>query len=149
MRNVTKILLVEDNEGDIVLTRRALSKTEMEYKIDVVRDGEEALMYLRKNGIFQDAETPDLILLDINLPKIDGMDVLKQIKGDGKLRTIPVIMLTSSDSEKDILMAYSNYANWYITKPKDFKKFIEIVQAIKDCLISIVKFPNHQASAGQ
>jgi CheY-like chemotaxis protein len=145
MDNVSKILLIEDNEGDIILTRRALSKAKMENDINVMRDGYEALKYLRKEGKFQNAETPDLILLDINLPKIDGMEVLKQIKNDEKLRLIPVVMLTSSDSEKDIISAYYNHANCYITKPTDFNKFMEIVQMIKSCWISIMKLPKHQA----
>ena len=139
-----KILLVEDNEGDIKLTTQALQKARVGNGINVVKDGEKALKYLRKEGIYKDTETPDLILLDINLPKVDGIEVLASIKSDNLLRLIPIVMLTTSDSEKDILNSYSNHANCYIVKPVDFKKFIEVVQQIKDFWITIVKLPKHQ-----
>lgn len=138
-----KILLVEDNEGDIVLTTTALRKAKVGNGINVAKDGEEALKFLRKEGVFAHAETPDLILLDINLPKVDGMEVLSEIKKDENLKTIPVVMLTTSDSEKDILNSYHNHANCYIVKPVDFKKFMDVVQMIKDFWISIVKLPKH------
>ena len=141
MSQELKILLVEDNEGDVVLTTQALKKANISEGINVVMDGDEALRYLRKEGLFKNAETPDLILLDINLPKIDGMEVLAEIKKDEGLLRIPVVMLTTSDSEKDILNAYYNHANCYIVKPADFKKFIEVVQTIKDFWISSVKLP--------
>jgi len=143
MSKEIKILLVEDNEGDVVLTLQALKKANVANGINVAMDGEEAMMYLRKEGKFMEAETPDLILLDINLPKIDGMEVLAEIKNDNNLKSIPVVMLTTSDSESDIIRSYNNHANCYITKPVDFKKFIEVVQAIKDFWISIVKLPKH------
>ena len=136
-----KILLVEDNEGDIILTTQALRKAKVGNGINVVKDGDKALMYLRKEGIYRDVETPDLILLDINLPKVDGIEVLATIKNDSVLKVIPIVMLTTSDSEKDILTSYINHANCYILKPVDFKKFIDVVQQIKDFWITIVKLP--------
>lgn len=144
MSKEIKILLVEDNEGDVVLTMQALKKANVTNGINVAMDGEEAMKYLRKEGKFRNAETPDLILLDINLPKIDGMEVLAEIKNDDNLKSIPVVMLTTSDSEKDIVRSYNNHANCYITKPVDFKKFMEVIQAIKDFWITIVKLPKHE-----
>lgn len=141
MNKEIKILLVEDNEGDIVLTEQALKKAHMATEFNVARDGDQALKYLRKTGEFQDAETPDLIFLDINLPGINGMEVLKEIKKDQILKTIPVVMLTTSESGEDIIESYRNYANCYIVKPVDFKKFMDVVQKIKDFWISIVKLP--------
>ena len=143
MKSEIKILLVEDNEGDVVLTMQALKKANVINGINVAMDGDEAMKYLRKEGRFSNAETPDLILLDINLPKIDGMEVLAEIKNDQDLKSIPVVMLTTSDSENDIVRSYNNHANCYITKPVDFRKFIEVIQAIKDFWISIVKLPKH------
>lgn len=137
-----RILLVEDNEGDIVLTLEALKEAKLSNGIQVVKDGEEALQYLRKQGRFKQAESPDLILLDINLPKVDGKEVLAVIKKDENLRIIPVVVLTTSDSEKDILESYQKHANCYITKPGDFQKFMYVVNMIKDFWISIVQLPN-------
>ncbi len=144
MKNVLKILLVEDNEGDIVLTMEALRKARGGNDISVVRDGDEALKYLRKEGKFINAETPDLILLDINLPKVDGLEVLATIKNDEILRSIPVVMLTTSETENDIMQSYHNHANCYIVKPVDFKKFMEVIQIIKDFWFIVVKLPKHQ-----
>lgn len=143
MNKEIKVFLVEDNEGDIVLTTQALKKAKLTNSISVARDGDEALKYLRKEGKFKDAETPELILLDINLPKIDGLEVLKEIKNDEAIRCIPVLVLTTSDSEIDIIKSYYNHANCYITKPVDFNKFMEVVQIIKDFWITIVKLPKH------
>ena len=142
MNKEVKILLVEDNEGDIVLTLEALKEAKFSNGIYVVKDGEEALQYLRKEGRFEKAWTPDLILLDINLPRLDGKEVLAEIKKDPKLMVIPVVMLTTSDSEKDIMESYHNHANCYITKPVDFQKFMEVVYVIKNFWISIVQLPN-------
>lgn len=144
MNKEIKILLVEDNEGDIVLTMQALKKANVTNGLSIVRDGDEALNYLRNKGKFENSETPDLILLDINLPKVDGIEVLTEIKNDENLRVIPVVMLTTSESENDIVRSYNNHANCYITKPVDFKKFMEVVQMIKDFWISIVKLPGHE-----
>ena len=146
MNKEIKILLVEDNEGDIILTRQALKKANVTNGLSVAKDGDEALKYLRKKDEFANAETPDLILLDINLPKVDGMEVLAEIKNDETLKIIPVVMLTTSDSEKDIIRSYHNHANCYITKPVDFKKFIGVVQMIRDFWISIVKLPKHKTN---
>ena len=143
MKDEIRILLVEDNEGDVVLTMQALKKANVTNGINVAMDGDEAMKYLRKEGRFGNAETPDLILLDINLPKLDGMEVLAEIKNDENLKSIPVVMLTTSDSENDIVASYNNHANCYITKPVDFRKFIEVIQAIKDFWITIVKLPKH------
>jgi CheY-like chemotaxis protein len=135
------ILLVEDNEGDIVLTVEALKEAKITNKVIVVRDGEEALSYLYREGGFADAELPDIIFLDINLPRIDGKEVLTRIKNDENLKFIPVVILTTSDSEKDIMDSYMSHANCYITKPVDFNKFIQVVNTIKNFWISIVKLP--------
>ena len=136
------ILLVEDNEGDIILTLEALKEANVSNTIHVVTDGEEALQYLQKQGRFNNAVTPDLILLDINLPKIDGKEVLAEIKNDADLKVIPVVILTTSSSEKDILESYQHHANCYITKPVDFKNFTHVVNRITNFWISIVQLPN-------
>lgn len=141
MKKEVTILLVEDNEGDIVLTVEALRMAKMTNKVIVVRDGEEALNYLYREGNFADAELPDLILLDINLPRVDGKEVLTRIKNDATLRVIPVVILTTSDSEKDVMDSYTNHANCYITKPVDFNKFMQVVHMIKDFWIMLVKLP--------
>lgn len=141
MKQEIRILLVEDNEGDILLTMKALKDANLHNEIDVVRDGEMALRFLHKQPPFENAGTPGLILLDINLPKIDGKEVLAQIKNDRTLNIIPVVMLTTSNSEIDILESYQHHANCYITKPVDFNKFMKVVQAIKDFWISIVQLP--------
>ena len=130
------ILLVEDNEGDIVLTQEALKDGRIKNNIIIARDGVEALAVLDSGN-----ELPDLILLDINLPKLNGLEVLTAIKKDPRLKTIPVIMLSTSDEQNDILTSYSNYANCFITKPVDFNRFIEVVRSIEDFWISIVKLP--------
>ena len=136
-------LLVEDNEGDIVLTLEALKEAKLKNRISVVRNGEEALQFLYQQGKYIGDDTPHLILLDINLPKIDGKEVLFKVKNDPKLKKIPVVILTTSSSEKDILDAYNNYANCYITKPVDLDKFINVIHTIEDFWISIVQLPKH------
>ena len=135
------ILLVEDNEGDVVLTLEALKEAKLKNKISVVRDGEQALAFLYKEGIYAHEDIPQLVLLDINLPKIDGKEVLGRIKSDPDLKKIPVVILTTSSSEKDILEAYNNYANCYITKPVDLDKFIDVIHTVEDFWISIVQLP--------
>ena len=135
------ILLVEDNEGDVVLTLEALKEAKLTNRISVVRDGEEALSFLYKQGKYEIAEAPQLILLDINLPKIDGKEVLAKVKNDPDLKKIPVVILTTSSSEKDILEAYNNHANCYITKPVDLEKFIDVIHTVEDFWISIVQLP--------
>jgi two-component system, chemotaxis family, response regulator Rcp1 len=143
MMKEVRILLVEDNEGDIVLTMEALKEARVHNTVDVVRDGEQAMQYLYKEGAYTSAQTPDIIFLDINLPKIDGTEILAQIKNDDILKVIPVIMLTTSDAERDIMTSYYNHANCYITKPVDMDKFMDVIQTIKSFWISIVKLPKH------
>lgn len=133
------ILLVDDNEGDILLTKEALDDARIINKISIASDGVEAIRFLRKRT--KTSEMPDLILLDINLPKMDGTEVLGIIKNDPELKRIPVIMLTTSSAEKDILASYNNYANCYITKPVDLDRFMDVVRTIEDFWISIVKLP--------
>jgi two-component system, chemotaxis family, response regulator Rcp1 len=132
------ILLVDDNEGDILLTREALDDARIVNKISIAYDGLEAIRFLKKGP---SANTPDLILLDINLPKMNGTEVLGIIKNDPDLKRIPVIMLTTSSAEKDILASYDNHANCYITKPVDLDRFMSVVRTIEDFWISIVKLP--------
>ncbi|MGV3526432.1 MAG: response regulator [Candidatus Sericytochromatia bacterium] len=135
------ILLVEDNEGDIILTVEALREGRLQNTISVVRDGQEALDFLYRRQAHSQAPQPDLILLDLNLPKVDGVEVLQQIKSDTLLRMIPVVVLTTSSSERDILLTYSHHANCYITKPVDLDKFMQVVRVLEDFWISIVKLP--------
>ena len=133
------ILLVDDNEGDILLTKEALDDAQFINKISIAYDGVEALRFLKQHA--GDKDRPDLILLDINLPKMDGTELLGIIKTDPDLKRIPVIMLTTSSAEKDILTSYNNYANCYITKPVDLERFMDVVRTIEDFWISIVKLP--------
>lgn len=135
------ILLVEDNEGDIVLTMEALDDARILNKVYVKRDGAEALDFLYSIIDNNTSELPDLILLDINLPKIDGKEVLHKIKTHPTLKKIPVVMLTTSSSEVDILESYNNHANCYIIKPVDLNKFFNIVKAIENFWVTIVKLP--------
>ena len=138
------ILLVDDNEGDILLTREALDDARIINKISIAYDGIQAIDLLKKSARVA-GTMPDLILLDINLPKMNGTEVLSIIKNDPDLRRIPVIMLTTSSSEKDILASYNNYANCYITKPVDLDRFMDVVRTIEDFWISIVKLPKTHA----
>jgi len=135
------ILLVDDNEGDILLTKEALEEAKIVNRISVAYDGVQALNFLKKEPPFLHEESPDLILLDINLPRMDGTELLSIIKRDPELRRIPVIMLTTSSSERDILISYDNHANCYITKPVDLERFMDVVRTIEDFWISIVKLP--------
>ena len=137
-----EILLVEDNEGDIRLTIEAFKEAKIRNNIRVVRDGEEAIAYLRKQGVYENAPAPDIILLDINLPKIDGKEVLSIMKNDPLLKTIPVIMLTTSSADSDVQDAYANHANCYVIKPVDLNKFMEVIRSIEEYWVSIVKLPN-------
>jgi two-component system, chemotaxis family, response regulator Rcp1 len=136
-----EILLVEDNPGDVRLTREALSEGKVHNNLSVAQDGVEALAYLRKEGKYSDATRPDLILLDLNLPKVDGREVLAAIKADLKLRNIPVVILTSSEAEQDIVRAYDLHANCYVTKPVDLDQFIHVVRSVEDFWFTIVKLP--------
>jgi CheY-like chemotaxis protein len=138
------ILLVEDNEGDILLTREAFEEAKIHTKLSVVKDGKEALDFLTRQGKYPDAQLPDLLLLDVNLPKKNGHEVLQYIKGDDHLKHIPVIMLTTSSSERDINLSYNNYANCYITKPVEVNEFLQVVATIENFWISIVKLPTNK-----
>lgn len=136
-----EILLVEDNPGDVRLTREALHDAKVRNNLNVVGDGVEALAFLRRLGKYSAAPRPDLILLDLNLPKKDGREVLEEIKQDGSLRHIPVVILTSSQAEQDILQAYELHANCYVSKPVDLDQFITVVKSIEDFWFTIVKLP--------
>jgi CheY-like chemotaxis protein len=135
------ILLVEDNPGDVELTREAIENSKLLNKMWVVEDGEAALAFLRREGSYVDTPRPDLILLDLNLPKMDGRELLAEIKADENLRRIPVVVLTTSRAEKDVLKSYNLHANCYITKPIGFNEFAKVVKAIKDFWLNIVVLP--------
>jgi len=138
------ILLVEDNEGDILLTTEAFEDAKILVKLSVVKDGMEAIDFVNKKGKYSNAEQPDLLLLDVNLPKKNGHEVLKHIKENDNTRHIPVIMLTTSSSEKDINQSYNNYVNCYITKPVEVNDFMDVVSTIENFWISIVKLPSRK-----
>lgn len=136
-----QVLLVEDNPGDAQLTRIALEDSKISIHLNVVEDGVEAMAFLRKQEKYAKAAHPDIILLDLNLPRKDGREVLAEIKGDENLKRIPVVVLTTSQAEEDILKAYNLCANCYITKPVDFDQFVKIVQSIENFWFAIVKLP--------
>lgn len=138
------ILLVEDNEGDIMLTTEALEEAKILSKLSVIKDGKEAIEFAGKVGKYGNADVPDLILLDINLPKKNGHEVLTFIKKSDHLKHIPVIMLTTSSAEKDIDMAYKHYANCYIIKPVNVIDFVSVIATIENFWISIVKLSNKE-----
>jgi len=140
--NPIEILLVEDNAGDVRLTREALKDAKVLNTLHVVRDGEEAMDYLCRKGKYADAPRPDLILLDLNLPRKDGREVLAEIKADEDLKRIPVVILTTSKSEEDVLKMYNLHANCYVTKPLDLDQFIRVVQAIEDFWFTVVRLPD-------
>ena len=135
-------LLVEDNPGDVRLTQEALKNHKVQNNLHVVTDGEEAMDFLRRQGKYKDAPRPDIILLDLNLPRKDGREVLAEIKSDPDLKTIPVVIITSSEAEQDIVKSYNLNANCYVTKPVDLDQFIKVVQSINDFWLTIVKLPS-------
>ncbi|MGA3289675.1 MAG: response regulator [Candidatus Bathyarchaeia archaeon] len=135
------ILLVEDNPGDVRLTKEALKDAKVLNEVYVARDGVEAMEFLNKKGSFKKAPTPDLILLDLNLPRKDGREVLAEIKKDSKLMRIPVVILTTSKADEDIVRTYNLHANAYITKPVDLNRFVEIMHALEEFWFTIVKLP--------
>ena len=137
-----EILLVEDNPGDVRLTREALRENKVNNNLHVAVDGTEALDFLFRRGKYVDAPHPDLVLLDLNLPKKNGREVLAEVKADPLLRRIPVVILTTSDAEQDILASYDLHANCYITKPVDLDRFIEVVKSIEGFWLCVVKLPN-------
>jgi CheY-like chemotaxis protein len=136
-----EVLLVEDDPGDVLMTREAFEDNKVRNRLTVVSDGEEALAYLRREGEYADAVRPDLILLDLNLPRRDGREVLAEIKSDVQLHQIPVVVLTTSQSEEDILRSYQLHANAYVTKPVDFDSFIAVVRQIDNFFLTVVKLP--------
>jgi CheY-like chemotaxis protein len=136
-----EVLLVEDDEGDVLMTREALHEGKVLNRLAVVGDGVEAVDYLRRKKPYADAVRPDLILLDLNLPKKDGRQVLADIKTDAELRRIPVVVLTTSAADEDVLGSYDLHANAYVTKPVDFDRFVEVIRQIDDFFISVVKLP--------
>lgn len=136
-----EILLVEDNPGDVRLTQEALKESRVLNKLQVARDGEEAMAILRRHGAHKSAARPDLVLLDLNLPKKDGREVLAEIKRDPDLKRIPVVILTTSKADEDVARTYDDHANCYIVKPVDLNQFIEVVKSLKNFWLTIVKLP--------
>jgi two-component system, chemotaxis family, response regulator Rcp1 len=136
-----EILLVEDNPGDARLTREALAHSKVKNNLHHAKDGEEAIAFLRRQGPYADAPTPDLVLLDLNLPRRDGREVLEDIKNDPALMTIPVVILTSSQAEEDILRSYRLHANCFITKPVDLEQLTKVVQGIEQFWFTLVRLP--------
>jgi CheY-like chemotaxis protein len=142
--NLISVLLVEDDPGDVLLIREAFSEHKVGNVLSVVSDGVEAMRFVRGEGEHAGRDRPDLVLLDLNLPRKSGAEVLAEIKGDPELSTIPVIVLTTSEAEEDVLRSYKMHANAYITKPVDFERFKQIVHQIDDFFIGIVKLPPRQ-----
>ena len=141
MQNPIEILLIEDNPADIRLTQEAFREARLQNTVHVVQDGVNAMAFIRQTAPFQQAPRPDLILLDLNLPKKDGREVLKEIKSDTHTRTIPVVVLTTSDDEADVLRSYNLHANAYLVKPIDILQFIKMIQSLEDFWLSVVKLP--------
>jgi CheY-like chemotaxis protein len=139
-----EILLVEDNPADVRLTQEALKEGKVRNNLFVARDGVEALEFLRRNGPHANATKPDLILLDLNLPRKDGREVLADIKNDDTLRSIPVVVLTTSSAEADILKSYNLHANCYITKPVDLEQFVQVIKSIDDFWLTVVRLPSEK-----
>jgi CheY-like chemotaxis protein len=139
--SVIQVLLVEDDPGDVLMTREAFEDNKVATTLHVVSDGAEAMEFLRKEGDHSDAPTPDLVLLDLNLPRMDGREVLAAVKADDELRQIPIVVLTTSEAEEDVLRSYALHANAYVTKPVDFERFMEVVRKIDDFFVSVVRLP--------
>ena len=139
--SVIQVLLVEDDPGDVLMTREAFEDNKVANVLHVVSDGAEAMEFLRKEGDHTGAPTPDLVLLDLNLPRMDGREVLAAVKADDELRQIPIVVLTTSEAEEDVLRSYALHANAYVTKPVDFERFIEVVRKIDDFSVSVVRLP--------
>nr|WP_067178722.1 response regulator [Microtetraspora niveoalba] len=137
-----EVLLVEDDAGDVLLTREAFELNKVKNRLHVVNDGEQAMAFLRREGEYADAPRPDMILLDLNLPRKDGREVLAEVKADPGLRSIPVVVLTTSEAEEDIVRSYHLHANAYVSKPVDFDQFIRVVRQIDDFFVTVVKLPS-------
>ena len=136
-----EVLLVEDDPGDVMMTREAFQDYKLHNQLHVVSDGAEAMAFLRQEGEYAGRPRPDLVLLDLNLPRMDGRQVLEAIKSDPELASIPVVVLTTSENEDDVLHSYSLHANAYVTKPVDFQRFIEVVRQIDDFFVTVVRLP--------
>jgi CheY-like chemotaxis protein len=136
---VVDVLLVEDDPGDVLMTREAFGHYKIQNELHVVTDGEQALQFLRRTGDYEGAPRPGLILLDLNLPRRDGLEVLAELKADPELKVIPVVILTTSQAEQDILRSYALHANAYVSKPVDFERFMEVIQQIDNFFITVVK----------
>ena len=147
MESNIHVLLVEDNPADADLTRETLETSKLHLALSVAIDGIEAMRFLRREGEYAGVPRPDLILLDLNLPKKDGRQILSEIKADSEFRRIPIVILTSSDAERDVAQSYALGANCYVTKPVDLKAFQAIVQAVEDFWFTVVKLPVHMSSA--
>jgi len=135
------VLLVEDDPGDVLMTREAFEEHKLRNTLHVVSDGVQAVSFLRREGEYAEAPRPGLILLDLNLPRKDGREVLAEIKTDESLRSIPVVVLTTSEAEEDVLRSYDLHANAYVTKPVDFERFVEVIRQIDEFFISVVRLP--------
>lgn len=146
MGRPVEFLLAEDNPGDVRLTKEALRESKISNNLNVVPDGVEAMAFLRREGKYADAPRPDVILLDLNLPKKDGREVLAEVKADPSLRLIPVVIITSSEAEQDVLKTYELYANCYVTKPVDLEQFIKVIQSIETFWLTIVTLPSSVTS---
>ena len=136
-----EVLLVEDDPGDVMMTREAFQDYKLQNQLHVVSDGAEAMEFLRQEGEYAGRPRPDLVLLDLNLPRMDGRQVLEAIKSDPELASIPVVVLTTSENEDDVLRSYSLHANAYVTKPVDFARFIEVIRQIDDFFVTVVRLP--------
>jgi CheY-like chemotaxis protein len=136
-----EILLVEDDAGDVLLTTEALESSKLTNRLHVAENGELALRFLRREPPYTDAPRPDIVLLDLNLPRVDGREVLAEVKGDPELHRIPIVVLTTSEAEEDILRSYDLHANAYVTKPVDFDRFLDVVRRIDEFFITVVRLP--------
>lgn len=136
-----EVLLVEDDPGDVLMTKEALEDHKVSNTLHVVSNGVDALSFLRKEGAYTSAPTPDLVLLDLNLPRMDGREVLAEVKNDEALRRIPVVILTTSEAEEDVLRSYHLHANAYVTKPVDFDQFVNVVRQVDEFFLTVVRLP--------
>jgi two-component system, chemotaxis family, response regulator Rcp1 len=141
-RSQLGVLLVEDDPGDVLIAQEALLAGHVDSRLEVVSDGVEAIAYLRNEGSYADAPRPDLILLDLNLPRKSGHEVLEEVKADPDLRSIPIVVLTTSGLEEDVVRCYDHYANVYVTKPVDFEQFTQVVKQIDDFFLSVAELPS-------
>jgi CheY-like chemotaxis protein len=139
--NAIDVLLVDDDPGDTLMIREAFEHNKVRNELASVADGVQAMQYLRREGEYENAQRPNLILLDLNLPRKDGREVLAEVKGDPELAMIPVVVLTTSHAEEDVLRSYQLHANAYVTKPVDFERFIEVVRQIDEFFVTVVKLP--------